>query len=68
MSIARALADWAHALALGLSPERPATAAELTAKFADCGADVPQLLEHTTWDDAPGLLRTHPPAPAEEAM
>ncbi|MFI1018645.1 MmgE/PrpD family protein [Streptomyces sp. NPDC020965] len=38
------------------SPLRPPTSAELTGKFAACGADVPGLLRDVTWSSAPSLL------------
>ncbi|HUZ21869.1 MAG TPA: MmgE/PrpD family protein, partial [Acidimicrobiales bacterium] len=39
------------------APGRPPGAAELTAKLADCGDDVPALLAGITWEAAPELLR-----------
>lgn len=46
------------------SPERPPTAAELEAKFAACGPDVPTLLHDLTWTSAADRLRRHLPAEA----
>jgi 2-methylcitrate dehydratase PrpD len=43
------------------SPQRPATPAELAAKFADCGADVPGLLADLDWARAAKILRDQLP-------
>ena len=40
------------------SPARPPAAADLAAKLAACGPDVPELLADITWSRAPALLRT----------
>ncbi|WP_017543539.1 MmgE/PrpD family protein [Nocardiopsis prasina] len=49
------------------APRRPATDTELAAKFADCGADVPEHVDRTTWSNAPDLLRSQfPGAPGAD--
>lgn len=40
------------------SPGRPASVAELDAKYRDCGAGFPTLLDGLTWPEATRLLRT----------
>jgi 2-methylcitrate dehydratase PrpD len=48
------------------SPDRPPSPADLAAKLAACGPDVPGLLDGITWPAAAALLReTLPPAPSE---
>ncbi|MFW0795701.1 MmgE/PrpD family protein [Gordonia sp. CPCC 205515] len=39
------------------SPTRPPTRAEMVAKFASCGVDVPDLVTDLTWQAAPQMLR-----------
>ncbi len=46
------------------SPDRPPSPADLAAKLAACGPDVPGLLAGVTWPDAAGLLRETLPATA----
>jgi 2-methylcitrate dehydratase PrpD len=45
------------------SPDRPPSPADLNAKLAACGPDVPGLLAGVTWPSAADLLRTALPAP-----
>ncbi|MEE4496208.1 MmgE/PrpD family protein [Streptomyces sp. BE230] len=54
-----------HRSVLGLppgSPELPATDAEFAAKLADCGKDVPGLLDGLDWPGAARLMRATFPA------
>ena len=44
------------------SPSQPPTAAQLQAKLAACGDDVPGLLEGLTWEGAAALLRRQLPS------
>jgi len=46
------------------SPDRPPSPADLAAKLAACGPDVPGLLAGITWPQAAGLLRATLPAAA----
>ncbi|NUS01505.1 MAG: 2-methylcitrate dehydratase, partial [Nonomuraea sp.] len=49
------------------APQRPPSEADLRAKAAACGADVPALLDGLTWSGAAQLLRTHFPHEGQEA-
>ena len=44
------------------SPGRPPSPADMAAKFADCGPDVPALLTGLDWSGARALLSNHLPA------
>ncbi|MFH8616391.1 MmgE/PrpD family protein [Streptomyces sp. NPDC017979] len=48
------------------SPELPATAVEFSAKLADCGPHVPDLMNGLDWTSAAALLRAAFPAAPEE--
>ncbi|MFJ9537644.1 MmgE/PrpD family protein [Streptomyces sp. NPDC101225] len=49
------------------APQRPLSEADLRAKAATCGPDVPALLDGLTWSGAAQILRTHFPHEGQEA-